>query len=68
MKSGLGKGLFIIPLIVALSTFGAALASMFTTTRIIHSSARDGLLPKMFSGVHNSYKTPVPAVLLVVSK
>ena len=30
-------------------------------------AGRDGLLPTFFSGIHNKYVTPVPALLLQVS-
>ena len=39
---------------------------MFFLSRVIFSTARDGHIPGMFSGVHNMFKTPMPAVLLQV--
>ena len=53
---------------MAISTFGAANGNMFTSARIVFASARDGSLPHMFSGIHTTYRTPVPAVLLMVTK
>ena len=67
-KAALGvSGLVIIPLFVAISTFGALNSSFFGASRIILSSARDGLLPDALSGVHRTCKTPNPAVLLLAS-
>ena len=84
----LGKaGLIVIPLLVALTTLGAANGSIFAGTRyetasmvglrsnrmhsfldsrIFYVAARGGQLPDMFSGVHRTYKTPMPATLLHV--
>ena len=60
-------GLVIIPLFVAISTFGSLNSSFFNGSRIILSSARDGLLPDALSGVHRTFKTPNLAVLLLSS-
>lgn len=41
--------------------------SLFTSKyRQAFASSRDGILPEMFSGVHVTFKTPMPAVLLHV--
>ena len=64
----LGKaGLVIIPIFVAFSTFGAANGSIYTSSRQIFGAARDRLLPDSLSGLHTKYKTPVPAIILLVS-
>ena len=64
----LGKaGLIIIPIFVAFSTFGAANGSVYTSSRLIFGAARDHLLPDSLSGLHTKYKTPVPAIILLVS-
>ena len=34
--------------------------------RVVFSTARDGHIPGMFSGVHNTFMTPMPAILLQV--
>ena len=60
-------GLVIIPLLVALATFGTANGSLYIGSRVIFSSARDGLLPKALSGVHRTSQTPVPAVIFQAS-
>ena len=38
----------------------------FMLSRVLFSTAHDGLIPGMFSGVHNKFKTPIPAILLQV--
>ena len=60
-------GLVIIPIFVAFSTFGAANGSVYTSSRLIFGAARDRLLPDFLSGLHTKYKTPVPAIILLVS-
>ena len=63
----MGKaGLVVIPILVALSTFGAANGSVYTSSRLIFGAAREGLLPDCLSGLHTKYKTPVPALILLV--
>ena len=59
-------GLVIIPILVAVSTFGAANASIYASSRLIFGAARDRLLPDCLSGLHTKYKTPVPAIILLV--
>ncbi len=61
-------GLVVIPLLVALSTFGSVLATMFAATRLMFVAARDGLFPQALSGLHRTYKTPVPAVMIMVGE
>ena len=59
-------GLVVIPLMVAVSTFGASLANVFGGSRVIFASARDGLFPQALSGLHKTYQTPVPAIIFQV--
>ena len=35
--------------------------------RVKFVAARDGLLPSFLSGVHNKYRTPLPAIVVSVS-
>lgn len=51
---------------VALSTVGSVMATMFAGSRLMFVSARDGLFPQALSGLHRSFKTPVPAIMLMV--
>ena len=65
-KTTLGTaGLIIIPILVAISTFGTTVGSFFSQSRVILSSAREGLFPSALGGVHQTYKTPVPAIIFV---
>ncbi len=59
-------GLVVVPFMVALSTFGASLSSVYTGSRLMFAAARDGLFPQALSGLHRTYKTPVPAIMLQV--
>ncbi|KAI8342113.1 amino acid/polyamine transporter I [Chlamydoabsidia padenii] len=49
---------------VAMSCFGSANASIFTGSRIIYVSAKQGHLPAFFGKLNGSRQTPVMAVLL----
>ena len=61
-------GAVIIPLIVAISTFGSCNGSILTGARVIFASARDGQLPVWCSSrlgsVHSKTQAPVYALLL----
>ena len=52
---------------VALSTSGASVGSVYAASRLTYVAGRDGMLPALFSGLHTDYKTPIPAILLHVS-
>ena len=68
-KEAIGTaGLVIIPLLVSASAFGAANASVFSASRVVFEAARDGHAPKFLSGLHATAKTPVPAIILQVSR
>ena len=41
------------------------LVMLYGQTRIFFSMARDGLLPKVFSGVHHKYKTPYASTWII---
>ncbi|CRL02918.1 CLUMA_CG015850, isoform A [Clunio marinus] len=60
----LGSFSFLIPLGVALSTFGCALSIQFGVTRLCFVSARENHMPKVLSYVHVTRSTPAPAVFL----
>ncbi|KAK9891437.1 hypothetical protein WA026_014672 [Henosepilachna vigintioctopunctata] len=60
----LGPASFLIPLGVALSTFGCALSIQFGVTRLCYVSAQDGLMLESMSYVHYRRLTPSPAVVL----
>ena len=52
---------------VAVITFGAANGGIFTSARIVYVTSRDGLFLEVFSGVQQSFKTPLPSIVLMVS-
>lgn len=63
----LGPFSFIIPLGVALSTFGCVLSIQFGTTRICSVSGSEGHFLEPMSYLHIRRSTPAPAVALIVS-
>ena len=67
-EATLGKtGLVVIPILVSFSTFGAANGAIYITSRLIFGAARDHLLPEFLSSLHTKFRTPVPAIILLVS-
>ncbi|XP_063911416.1 b(0,+)-type amino acid transporter 1-like [Zophobas morio] len=60
----LGPMAFLIPLGVALSTFGCALSIQFGVTRVCYVAGQDGLMMKSLSFVHHKKLTPSVAVVL----
>ncbi|XP_071445737.1 b(0,+)-type amino acid transporter 1-like isoform X2 [Hetaerina americana] len=60
----LGVMTFIIPLGVALSTFGCALSIQFSVTRLCFVAGREGHMLQALSYVHVRRFTPAPAVIL----
>ena len=57
----------VIPILVSFSSFGAANGAIYTASRSTFGAARDHLLPDFLSGLHTEYKTPVPALIFMVS-
>lgn len=60
----LGPMKFIIPLGVAISTFGCALSIQFSVARFCFVAGREGHMIEMFSYVHLLRLTPAPAVAI----
>ncbi|XP_045464859.1 b(0,+)-type amino acid transporter 1-like isoform X1 [Harmonia axyridis] len=60
----LGSASFLIPLGVALSTFGCTMSIQFGVTRLCYVSAQDGLMMESMSYVHYRRLTPSPAVVM----
>ncbi|XP_063699556.1 b(0,+)-type amino acid transporter 1-like [Culicoides brevitarsis] len=60
----LGSFAFIIPLGVALSTFGCALSVQFGVTRLCYVAGTEGHMSEPLSYVHIKKSTPVPSVVL----
>lgn len=61
----LGPMAFVIPLGVALSTFGCVLSIQFGSTRICSVSGKEGHFPEPMSYLHVRRSTPAPAVVLL---
>lgn len=66
-KRVLGPAAFLIPLGVALSTFGCALSIQFGVTRLCFVAGREGHFLEPMSYIHYLKATPGPAVALQVS-
>lgn len=60
----LGVFSFVMPLGVALATFGCALSIQFSVTRLCYVAGQDGLMIQSLSYVHSDRLTPSPAVVL----
>lgn len=61
-----GSFAFIIPLGVALATFGCALSIQFSVTRLCFVAGREGHFLEPMSYIHHERMTPGPAVALQV--
>lgn len=62
----LGPYAFIIPLGVAVATFGCALSIQFSVTRLCYVAGREGHFLAPMSYIHHERLTPGPAVALQV--
>ncbi|XP_029646765.1 b(0,+)-type amino acid transporter 1-like isoform X1 [Octopus sinensis] len=59
----LGVAAIIIPISVAMSTFGATNGICFTSGRLTYAAAREGHLPQVLSYLHIRKKTPVISLI-----
>ncbi|KAK3751512.1 hypothetical protein QZH41_019088 [Actinostola sp. cb2023] len=57
---------WVIPILVACSTFGCANGSAFGGGRLLFASAREGHMPRFLAMVHRKRHTPLPALLFNV--
>ncbi|XP_054844259.1 cystine/glutamate transporter-like [Eublepharis macularius] len=56
----------VLPILVALSCFGALNGGIFAASRMLFAAAREGQWPTLFSMIHIHRHTPLPALLLML--
>lgn len=66
-NSVFGPLAFMVPIFVALSTFGGVNGVLFTSARLFATGAQEGHLPKFFQLFHVKQETPIPSLIFTVS-
>lgn len=61
-----GMFAWMIPVFVALSTFGAVNGILLTSSRLFYAGACEGQMPEILTMIQISRLTPTPAVLCMV--
>lgn len=60
-----GPFAFLMPFLVACSTFGAVNGTLLSSSRLFFIGSRNGHLPDLLALVNINYLTPIPAILCV---
>ncbi|XP_021962322.1 Y+L amino acid transporter 2 isoform X2 [Folsomia candida] len=60
-----GSYAWIIPVAVAMSTFGAVNGILLTSSRLFYAGAMEGQMPEVLTMIQTEKNTPAPAVLFV---
>jgi APA family basic amino acid/polyamine antiporter len=60
-----GAGERVVAAAVAVSAFGVLNAQLLSGPRLLYGMALDGRFFRPFAGVHATFRTPVPAILLI---
>ncbi|KAG8183752.1 hypothetical protein JTE90_029333 [Oedothorax gibbosus] len=58
-----GKMAWIMPVFVAMSTYGGVNGILFTSSRLFYSGAEHGQMPRILSMIQVKHLTPAPAVI-----
>lgn len=61
-----GHFAFLVPIFVAMSTFGGVNGILLTSSRLFYAGAVEGQMPEILSMIQVNKMTPAPAVLVVV--
>ncbi|XP_021508466.1 b(0,+)-type amino acid transporter 1-like isoform X1 [Meriones unguiculatus] len=63
----LGSWAWLVPVAVALSTFGTVNAVFFSGSRVCYAAAREGHMPQIMSMIHVNRLTPAPALIFTTA-
>jgi len=66
-EKALGPLILVMPIFVAISTFGSLNGGIFASSRLFFVGARCGYLPTFAATVNIKYFTPIPSLILLVS-